>query len=81
MSTVNILKINPQIQTSSTCVTVISKFKTTWRRIDNDQVVNTEPAFYYLGIVSSTFSDRDDSGLRIGLNAVYFAHIIDEMTA
>ena len=39
MPTVNILEINP----------VITKFKTTWRRIDNDQV--------------------------------YFAHIIDEMTA
>jgi hypothetical protein len=60
---------------------VITKFKSIWRRVDNNQRELTGPGIFFLGIVSSKFPDRDDVGVPLRLNAVYFAHTIDEMTA
>jgi hypothetical protein len=58
---------------------VTTKFKTMWRRVDNNQIFYTEPAFFFLGIVSTAFEYPEEL-LRAQLNIVYFAHIIDEMT-
>jgi hypothetical protein len=59
---------------------VLTKFKTTWRRTDG-RLLNLEPAIFLLGINSSTFPKRRKQRKPVGLNAIYFAHVIDEMTA
>jgi hypothetical protein len=59
---------------------VLTKFKETWRRTDDDRPFLTGPAIFLLGINSSTFPKRRRQRRPVGLNATYFAHIIDEMT-
>jgi hypothetical protein len=59
---------------------VTTKFKTKWRRVDIDKTDDSEPALYFLGIVSSTFLYPEELR-RAELNKVYFADIIEEMTA
>jgi hypothetical protein len=59
---------------------VLTKFKETWRRTDDDRLLRTEPAIFLLGINSSTFPKRRRQRRPVGLNAIYFAHVIDEMT-
>jgi hypothetical protein len=60
---------------------VITKFKTVWRRVEDNSREITAPGIFFLGIVSASFPNREDPEMPSGLNAVYFAHIIDEMTA
>jgi hypothetical protein len=59
---------------------VLTKFKGTWRRTDG-RLLNLEPAIFLLGINSSTFPTRGRQERPVGLNAIYFAQVIDEMTA
>lgn len=58
---------------------VLTKFKGIWRRTDG-RLLNLEPAIFLLGINSSTFPKHRRQRRPVGLNATYFAHIIDEMT-
>lgn len=60
---------------------VTTKFKTKWRRVDNDKTYDSEPALYFLGIISEAYVYREKGLKRAGLNKVYFASIIEEMTA
>jgi len=58
---------------------VMTKFKSTWRTKDG-----TEPlkgfSFYLLGIISSMFRVPEGQ-IPIGLNASYFAEIVENMVA
>jgi hypothetical protein len=58
---------------------VLTKFKGTWRKTDG-RLLHLEPGIFFLGINSSTFPERGEQR-PVGLNATYFAHVIDEMTA
>jgi hypothetical protein len=58
---------------------VITKFKETWRTIDGGSVI-TGLAMYVLGINSSTFPRQEGQSMPTGLNATYFARLIDQMT-
>jgi Trypsin-like peptidase domain len=58
---------------------VITKFKASWRLRDGSKF-HSGLAMFLLGINSSTFPEREVQKSPLGLNAVYFARIIDQMT-
>ena len=58
---------------------VMTKFRGTWHRRDGSQF-HTGLAMFLLGINSSTFPRRRRQRQPVGLNATYFAQIIDQMT-
>ena len=58
---------------------VITKVKETWRTTDGGSVRNGL-AMYFLGINSSTFPRQEECMMPVGLNATYFARLIDQMT-
>jgi S1-C subfamily serine protease len=61
---------------------VTTKFKTRWRGVDNDdKTYDSGPSLYFLGIISEAYVYREERLKRAGLNKVYFADIIEEMTA
>jgi hypothetical protein len=58
---------------------VVTKFKDTWRTIDGSRP-QLGFSFFLLGIISSTF-EVPEGEKPTGLNAAYFAELIDQMTS
>jgi len=72
--------IDANLQEGTSGSPVLTQFKESWR-LTNGAQLHSGPAIFLLGINSSTFPEREEGKeSKIGLNATYFARIIDQMT-